>query len=530
MTAGLKKKFAWMAPVAVALAVGAGVLAYALWPAGAGVPAWVTWEQRVLCCDLDLDGADEEVSLQQAAFTVRAADGSTCASDAEWHVQDVAVGDIDRDGTPELVSLVWKRGSFGDHRPFWVERDSDDFSQHVFIHRYAGGELQPVWMSSAIGVDAESMSLDSRQRLHLVSPDGGQTVWAWESWGLTLQEDGAGTHAESLTLLAVGDNIAHEGIFEHAWDPERQTYDFSSLYARVKQRISSYDVAVVNQETILVADPAKRGGFPLFGTPQQMGDALAEAGFDVVTCATNHSLDRGQAGIDDTLAFWRDEHPEISVLGLHGSAQDAADADYVEANGIRLALFNATEGLNGQVPEAGREYAVDTLDDLDGLAARVREASAHADACVCFLHIGEEYASAPTERQRAVVQQLVDAGADAVICTHPHVVQPMEELRTAAGDTGIVYWSLGNFISNQMDPRTVLGAAASLRFERDADGQVRLVEHEAVPLVCHFDETGTWACFLDEYSEELAASHYLNRGETAFTYADLQAQWARNRQ
>ncbi|MDO4533621.1 MAG: CapA family protein, partial [Coriobacteriia bacterium] len=320
-------------------------------------------------------------------------------------------------------------------------------------------------------------------------------------------------------------NIAHEGVYEHAWVPKRQEYDFAPLYAQVKERISAYDVAVVNQETILVADPALRGGFPLFGTPLAMGDALADSGFDVVLGATNHALDRGQTGIDDTLAFWRGKHPEVTVLGLHEDAQDAVAIDYVEANGIRLALFNATEGLNGRVPEAGFEYEIDTLDDLDGLVKRVQEAETQADATACFLHIGEEYASKPTVRQREVVERLVDAGADAVICSHSHIVQPMEELRTQAGNTAVVYWSLGNFVSNQMDPRTVLGAAASLRFERQPDGTVLLARHEAIPLVCHFDEQSTYACFLDDYTEADAAAHYLNQDEPAFTLEALRQQW-----
>ena len=177
------------------------------------------------------------------------------------------------------------------------------------------------------------------------------------------------------------------------------------------------------------------------------------------------------------------------------------------------------------MPDAGFEYEIDTLDDLDDLVKRVHSAETQADATVCFLHIGEEYASEPTARQREVVEQLVDAGADAVVCSHPHVIQPMEELRTQAGNTAIVYWSLGNFISNQTDPRTVLGAAASLRFERQPDGAVLLAQHEAIPLVCHFDEQGTWVCFLDEYTEGDAAAHYLNKDETAFTLESLRQQW-----
>ena len=520
----------------------AGTVVSALWGAGWFLPGWTSWNETTVTADLDGDGADEELALHARAFTIRDGGGVACASPADWRVADAAVGDIDHDGALEVVSLVWKQGSFGKHRPFWVQRDSPAFSQHVFIHRYAGGSLEPVWMSSALGISVAQMELSPEGTLRLTGPDGEQTEWAWSSWGLSLLEEpadaaeaqpagtGANPNADaggeaSLTLLAVGDNIAHVGIYERAWSPERRVFDFSSVYAQVKDRVSAYDVAVVNQETILVADPAMRSDFPLFGTPQSMGDALAGAGFDVVLGATNHALDQGEVGVSDTLAFWREHHPEVTLLGLHDTPEDAATIDVVEHNGIRLAMFDYTYGLNGRAPEAGREYEVDTLDRMDALLADVRRAEGEADATVCFLHIGEEYADAPTDEQRATVEALVAAGADVVICAHPHVIQPMEELPAPDGQTAIVYWSLGNFVSNQMDPKTVLGAAASLRFERDEAGAVRVVAHEAIPLICHFDEQGTWVGFLDEYTQDQAAAHYLNRDETRFTFDTLQAQW-----
>ncbi|MDO4533622.1 MAG: hypothetical protein Q4C36_07870, partial [Coriobacteriia bacterium] len=205
MVAAKSKKPLRLLLAGVAAVVLVGAALFALWDAGGFLPSWVSWEEREIACDLDLDGVEETVFLAGKAFTVVDGD-SSCESDPEWLVQEVAVGDIDRDGTSELVSLVWKRGSFGEHRPFWVESDSVNFSQHVFIHRYAEGALQPVWMSSALGIEVQSMQLDERMRLHLVSPDGEATTWAWESWGLTLVEEvepSGGSDGEgSLSLIA----------------------------------------------------------------------------------------------------------------------------------------------------------------------------------------------------------------------------------------------------------------------------------------------------------------------------------------
>ncbi len=107
-------------------------------------------------------------------------------------------------------------------------------------------------------------------------------------------------------------------------------------------------------------DPAHRSGYPEFATPESVGDALIDAGFDIVLAATNHVNDKGQKAIADTLAFWQ-EHPEICLLGLHASEEEASQIPIIERNGVRLALFNYTYGLNGHALPADKKWQVDLL-------------------------------------------------------------------------------------------------------------------------------------------------------------------------
>ena len=193
---------------------------------------------------------------------------------------------------------------------------------------------------------------------------------------------------------------------------------------------------------------------------------------------------------------------------------------------MRFALFDATYGLNGHRLPVGQEWLVDTLDDLESLVASVERAEGQADLTICFLHIGEEYADAPTDEQRAVVERLANAGADLVICSHPHVVQPVERLVTDAGAEAVVFWSLGNFVSNQTDVRTVLGGAAEVAFARDADGRAVVASYVLVPTVCHFqmDEAGnaeTRVYFLEDYTDDLAREHYLSTDDAPLSVAQL---------
>ena len=102
--------------------------------------------------------------------------------------------------------------------------------------------------------------------------------------------------------------------------------------------------------------------YPAFGSPTEVGDALAETGFDVVTCATNHCYDKLDTGILDTCSFWRENYPDVTVLGIHDSEEDANTLRVVEKNNIKIAMLNYTYGLNYSAPE--RKWMVDQFCDL----------------------------------------------------------------------------------------------------------------------------------------------------------------------
>ena len=133
----------------------------------------------------------------------------------------------------------------------------------------------------------------------------------------------------TVTLIAAGDDLIHANIYRRAFRPETGTYDFHSLYEPVKDVISSYDLAVINQETILVDNPAMYSSYPAFGTPQEIGEALADTGFDIILSATNHTWDKGEYGVRNTLNYWKTNYPDITLLGIHDSPEDWNTIDIV---------------------------------------------------------------------------------------------------------------------------------------------------------------------------------------------------------
>lgn len=326
----------------------------------------------------------------------------------------------------------------------------------------------------------------------------------------------------TLTMIAAGDNLIHKTIVDKAWRPETGTHDFSFLYSSIGDLIRSRDLAVINQETIFISDNALISDYPTFGTPQAMGEALVDAGFDIVLSATNHTWDKGFRGVSDTLNYWKTAHPEIKLLGIHESPEAFNTIDYVEKNGIRLALFNYTYGLNGF--SASQYYLVNLLGQKDKFLSDVRTAEANADMTVCFLHIGEEYQYQPTAYQKGYINDLIEAGADLIICAHPHVVEPCGVVTTASGKSALVYYSCGNLVSAQSKLPRLLGGLADVTITKDESG-TRITAWDFIPTVTHFSGRDVRAILLKDYTDELASIHHVNMTDQPVTTGKLWSLW-----
>lgn len=314
----------------------------------------------------------------------------------------------------------------------------------------------------------------------------------------------------TVTLMALGDNLIHNTIYWSAEQPDG-SYDFTPVYEEIAKVAAEYDLACINQETIYVNDPALYANYPAFGTPTQVGDALAGAGFDVVTHATNHCYDKLDTGIVDTLGFWRENYPDMAVLGIHDSQEAADTIRVVEKNGLRLALLNYTYGLNYSAP--ANKYMVDTL-IRDAVRADLERAEAQADFTAVFVHWGEEGQTRPTQSQRDWAQFMADNGADLIIGSHPHVLQPLETVTSSSGREVPVFYSLGNFVSHQLTAIEMLGGMASVELTKTGEG-VAVTACELVPTINVIIYRGYSGGFdyrpmlLRNYTEELARQHWI---------------------
>lgn len=344
-----------------------------------------------------------------------------------------------------------------------------------------------------------------------------------------------------LTLVMVGDVLLHTPVAESGLR-EDGSYDFTAVFSHIEEAVTAADLALVNQEVIIGGSGLGVSGYPAFNAPYELGDALAAAGFDVVLHATNHALDKGAKGITNCLSFWESSHPEIAVLGIHGSAEEQDEIYVYEQDEIKIAILNYTYGTNGIPLPQGMNYAVDLLADLDSIAETLQRAEEIADFTIVCPHWGTEYRLTPDTAQETLAQFFQENGADLVLGTHPHVIEPAawvtEEgiqacdlaeqegclMGTGVPDGMLVYYSLGNFVNwtsgtGQGVADRMVGGMARVTLGRDEDGNVVIREYGIEPLVCHVEDgrDGVTVYPLCDYTEELAGKNAIRFQDSNFS-------------
>ena len=260
-------------------------------------------------------------------------------------------------------------------------------------------------------------------------------------------------------LIAVGDIMMHDTQTRSGYDPKRQTYNFDSFFTPVKDILSTGDWVIGNLETPLAGEAAGYTGYPLFNAPAQLADAAKKAGFNILTTANNHALDRGEKGVMRTIVNIRDR--KIASTGTAGSAADAARLLISTKNKISLAMLAYTYGTNGIPIPQGKDYLVSLIDEKKIVKDIAKARTKGADVVAISLHFGEEYQRQPNAQQKQLVENLLKAGADIILGSHPHVVQPYKIFKFPGkkGKTrkAVAIYSMGNFISGQSKNYTDLG-------------------------------------------------------------------------
>lgn len=389
------------------------------------------------------------------------------------------------------------------------------------------GILLAIWFSVFVFEDRVSLDNSEKQVSENVSLSEVESIIGMDSEYTAEMEQteivSKPTEEEPQTLqvVMVGDMLMHERLIESG-EQEDGSYNFDHLFTHVKDFITEADLAIVNQETILGGPDYGYTGYPSFNSPYELGDSLADAGFDVILHATNHTLDKGKKAVINCMNYWETNHPEIAYLGIHQS-KEAQDEIYVyEQDGFRIAILNYTYGMNGIAIPSDMPYIVDMMDE-EKIRTDIRKAEEIADFTILCPHWGTEYMLEETAEQKAWAEIFLEEGVDLVLGAHPHVIEPIEWLTDEEGHEMLVYYSLGNFVNGTSSTghgvtNRMVGGIADVTLERNEDGTVKIAEYGAVPIVCHIGYGTNYTVFyMKDYTEELASQNLILSQDEEFS-------------
>ena len=298
--------------------------------------------------------------------------------------------------------------------------------------------------------------------------------------------------------MVAGDVMSHMPVTNDAWDEGQGSYDYSPIFAQAAPYVQAADYAVANLETTL-SETGPYSGYPAFKSPAALADNLAGAGFDLMLTANNHCLDRGFDGLVSTLDAL--DGAGLAHVGTYRTQEEQAAGriHLADVGGISVAFLGYTYGTNGIPLPSGREYAVSlfntdyltTLSTPDRQTLEADLAAARAlepDLIAVLIHWGVEYQTTQNSYQEEIADLLISNGADLVLGGHSHVPQPIEQRTVTGWDgaerTGFVCYSLGNFISSQVDPLTDTTAVLTVELTRDnATGEAAVTGWDYVPML-----------------------------------------------
>lgn len=255
----------------------------------------------------------------------------------------------------------------------------------------------------------------------------------------------------TFNMAVTGDIMCHNTNFKDAYNSSTKSYDFSYYFTDVKKYLQVADITVGNLETTFAGSSRGYSGYPTFNTPEILAKNLKKAGFDVVSTANNHCMDKGYSGLTSTIDYL--DEADLSHTGTFKSKEDQEKILIKNIKGVNIAFLSFTYGTNGIPIPKDKSYAVNLI-DKDLIKKQIELAKKENPDLICVsMHWGIEYQTSANKEQKDLADYLFENGADIILGNHSHVPQQMEKrsIKQKDGTTkdGFVIYSLGNFMANQ---------------------------------------------------------------------------------
>lgn len=267
-----------------------------------------------------------------------------------------------------------------------------------------------------------------------------------------------------ISLFLTGDGLLHDSVYTDA-ENEDGTFDFGKQLDEVLNVVGNYDLAYYNQETLLGGTELGLSGYPTFNSPKEFGSYMVSKGFNLISTANNHCLDKGFRGVQSSREFWNSQ-PNVLMSGTNSTEDEYNAIPAMEVNGIKIAFLAYCEHTNGINPDYSWEVNYYPGHEEEMLE-KVRQAKSENDVVIVSMHWGTEYSHEVNSTQTTLADQLTSAGADIVVGNHPHVIQPFQWVNNKP-----VFYAMGNLISTQLNQENLVGLCAGLDITKKEDGSI----------------------------------------------------------
>lgn len=283
-----------------------------------------------------------------------------------------------------------------------------------------------------------------------------------------------------MSLIAVGDILIHESVYKDAYLRDTDTYDFHKMFTEIEPIINKYDLKFCNQESTIGGKTLGISGYPSFNSPDEIGDELVNIGFNLISLANNHTLDKGENAALYSNSYWKSKN--VITAGSYSNLEERNKVNIYEQNGVKYAFLAYTTISNAKVK---KDYLLNVY-SADKAKADIEAVKNDVDVIIVSMHWGVENTNIPTESQKQIAEYLSSLGVNIVIGHHPHVVQPVQYVN----DTLVIY-SLGNFISNQLSLRLNNGIGLMYGIDIVVDDNGVRFENEYKELVLAYAQKST---------------------------------------
>lgn len=291
---------------------------------------------------------------------------------------------------------------------------------------------------------------------------------------------------ETITIAATGDILMHNTVI--ASGKEANTYNFDHLFAPIKPIISNADYSIINLESALAGPDTGYTGYPTFNSPDSLVNTIKDAGFDLVTTANNHILDRGYKGALRTMDVLR--QAGLDTCGTYKSREEKEQFLIKDIRGVKIGLLAYGYDTNGIPLPQDNPYFYNLL-DRDKILDDISALRPQVDVLILLPHWGVEYSPYPTDQQTKMANQFFAQGADAILGGHPHVIEPVD-IVNIAGQKKFVIYSMGNCVGHQRGVERNSGLIVKLSFTKDFNtGITTLSSFDYTPTYSHsYNENG----------------------------------------